>query len=54
MLKISFTREPQYKYLLVENDPKADYRIPYKDCVYRMYGEDDARAWARMVIELAS
>lgn len=33
---------------------KADYRIPYKDCVYRMYGEDDARAWARMVIELAS
>ena len=47
-------REPQYKYLLVENDPKADYRIPYKDCVYRMHGEDDARAWARMVIELAS
>lgn len=47
-------REPQYKYLLVENDPKADYRIPYKDCMYRMYGEDDARAWARMVIELAS
>ena len=45
-------REPQYKFLLVENDPKADYRIPYKDCVYRMYGEDDARAWARMVIEL--
>ena len=47
-------REPQYKYLLVENDPKADYRIPYKDCMYRMYGEDDARAWARMLIELAS
>ena len=47
-------REPQYKYLLVENYPKADYRIPYKDCMYRMYGEDDARAWARMVIELAS
>ena len=23
-------REPQYKYLLVEDDPKADYRIPYK------------------------
>lgn len=23
-------------------------------CMYRMYGEDDARAWARMVIELAS
>ena len=47
-------REPQYKYLLVENDLKADYRIPYKDCMYRMYGEDDARAWARMLIELAS
>ena len=44
-------REPQYKYLLVENDPKADYRIPYKDCVYRMYGEDDAVAWSRFLIE---
>lgn len=47
-------RKPQYKYLLVENNTEADYRIPYKDCVYQMQGEDDARAWARMVIELAS
>lgn len=47
-------RKPQYKYLLVENNTEADYRIPYKDCVYQMQGEDDARAWAGMVIELAS
>lgn len=47
-------RKPQYKYLLVENNTEADYRIPYKDCVYQMQGEDDARAWARMVIDLAS
>ena len=47
-------REQERKLLLVEDKADLDYRIPYKDCVYRMYGEDDARAWARMVIELAS
>ena len=30
------------------------YKVPYTKCVYKLYGEDDARAWARMVIELAS
>lgn len=45
-------RKPQYKYLLVENNAEADYRIPYKDCVYQMQGEDDARAWARMLMEV--
>lgn len=30
------------------------YKVPYIKCVYKLYGEDDARAWARMVIELAS
>lgn len=33
---------------------KMDYsNIPYKDCEYGMYGEDDARAWAKMLIELS-
>lgn len=31
----------------------AMWRIPYKDTVYKMYGEDDARAWAKFVIEAA-
>lgn len=25
--------------------------IPYKDTVYKMYGEDDAIAWARFLVE---
>lgn len=28
--------------------------IPYKDTVYKMYGEDDAIAWSRFLIELSS
>lgn len=24
--------------------------IPYQDCIYSLYGEDDARAWAEMLI----
>lgn len=28
-------------------------RIPYEDCIYHMRGEDDAIAWARMLIEEA-
>ena len=26
-------------------------QIPYKDCIYRLRGEDDARAWSRFLIE---
>lgn len=29
-------------------------KIPYKDTVYRMYGEDDAIAWSKFLIELSS
>ena len=28
--------------------------IPYKDTVYKMYGEDDAIAWSKFIIELSS
>ena len=28
--------------------------IPYKDTVYKMWGEDDAVAWSRFLIELSS
>lgn len=27
--------------------------IPYTDCKHKMYGEDDARAWAKFLIEMA-
>lgn len=27
-------------------------QLPYKDCVYSLRGEDDARAWSAMVLEL--
>lgn len=29
-------------------------KIPYEDTVYKMYGEDDAIAWSRFLIELSS
>lgn len=35
----------------MEDDPKADYRIPYMEANSMLYGEDDARAWARMIME---
>lgn len=29
-------------------------KIPYEDTVYRLYGEDDAIAWSKFLIELSS
>lgn len=29
-------------------------KIPYEDTVYKMYGEDDAIAWSKFIIELSS
>lgn len=28
------------------------YRVPYEKCLYRLYGEDDARAWAKFLVDL--
>ena len=44
-------RELSRKYLLMEDDPKADYRIPYREANSMLYGEDDAVAWSRFLIE---
>ena len=44
-------REQSRKLLLVEDDPKKDYRLPYKDTVLVMSGEDDAIAWSRMILD---
>lgn len=35
------------------SNPKY-WKVPYEDCIYRMSGEDDAKAWAKFVIEVAS
>ena len=32
----------------------AFYNIAYRETVHKMYGEDDARAWAKFLIELAT
>lgn len=44
-------RELSRKYLLMEDDPKADYRIQYREANSMLYGEDDAVAWSRFLIE---
>ena len=44
-------RELSRKYLLMEDDPKADYRIPYREANSMLYGEDDAVAWSRFLME---
>ena len=39
--------------LTAEGAGREYWRVPYHDCIYRMYGEDDSRAWARFVIDTA-
>ena len=39
--------------LTAEGAGREYWRVPYQDCIYRMYGEDDSRAWARFVIDAA-
>ena len=39
--------------LTSEGAGREYWRIPYQDCIYRMYGEDDSRAWAQFVIDTA-
>lgn len=44
-------REQERKLLLVEDNADLDYRIPYKGAKHPLYGEDDARAWSKMLME---
>ena len=39
--------------LTAEGAGREYWRVPYQDCIYRMYGEDDSRAWVRFVIDAA-
>lgn len=45
-------REQGRKLLLVE-EGEIDSRIPYRDTIYMMEGEDDARAWSRFIMREA-
>ena len=44
-------RDPNKILLLVEDDPQKDRKILFKDTISTFYGEDDAVAWARMIME---
>lgn len=45
-------REQERKYLLVEDNKNLDYKLPYKDTQYNLYGEDDARSWSKAIMEM--
>lgn len=47
----NIAREQERKLLLVEDNPEIDSRIPYREAVSTLYGEDDAKAWAKMIME---
>jgi hypothetical protein len=46
-------RKYERRGLTAEGLNGAFYRLPYEKCIYHMRGEDDAIAWARMLIEEA-
>ena len=46
-------RVQERKLLLVEDNIEVDYRIPFKEIVYNLYGEDDAKAWSKFILEEA-
>ncbi len=43
-------RHYQRRGLTAEGLGKEYWDLPYKDCVYRMYGEDDAQAWSKFLV----
>lgn len=45
-------RDKEMQGITVEGK-KEYYGLPYDDCIYSLYGEDDAIAWSRAIIELA-
>lgn len=47
--------ERKYERRGLTTEGKLDLaKIPYEDTVYKMYGEDDAIAWSKFIIELSS
>ena len=46
-------RKYERRGLTAEGLDRAFYKVPYEKCIYRLRGEDDARAWARFLIDMA-
>ena len=46
-------RKYERRGLTAEGLNGAFYRVPYEKCIYKLYGEDDARAWAKFLIQEA-
>lgn len=44
-------RKYERRGLTAEGLNGAFYRVPYEKCLYNLYGEDDARAWAEFLLE---
>lgn len=44
-------RKYERRGLTVEGLDRAFHKIPYEKCIYRLRGEDDARAWSKFLIE---
>ena len=44
-------RVQERKLLLVEENKELDSKIPFKDAISTLYGEDDAKAWSRFLLQ---
>lgn len=44
-------RVQERKLLLVEENKELDSKIPFKDAISTLYGEDDAVAWSQFLLE---
>ena len=44
-------RKYERRGLTTEGLNGAFYKVPYEKCIYKLCGEDDARAWARFLVE---
>jgi hypothetical protein len=44
-------RKYERRGLTAEGLDRAFHKIPYEKCIYRLRGEDDARAWSKFLIE---
>ena len=42
-------RKHERRGLTAEGLNGAFYKVPYEKCLYKLYGEDDARAWAKFL-----
>lgn len=44
-------RKYERRGLTAEGLSEEYYRVPYENCIYGLYGEDDARAWAKFLVD---